>query len=100
MKRRSPFAIYAGFTLSVLGAIIFNIGGIFAGRTAVLLQNLQSFLPWVILIYPLLLTVRGDINGILTGKLGTALHLGTITPTWKKNTNRFLHLIGLKTISI
>ncbi|NHJ33765.1 MAG: hypothetical protein FK732_12975 [Asgard group archaeon] len=95
MKRRSPFAIYAGFTLSVLAAIIFNIGGIFAGRTAVLLQNLQSFLPWVILIYPLLLTVRGDINGILTGKLGTALHLGTISPSWRKNNNRFFQLIGL-----
>ncbi|MCG3216326.1 MAG: magnesium transporter [Candidatus Heimdallarchaeota archaeon] len=95
IKRRSPISMFAGFTLSVLGAIVFNIGGLFAGRTAVLVQNLQDFLPWVILIYPLLLTVRGDINGILTGKLGTALHLGTILPTWRKNTNRFVQLVGL-----
>jgi mgtE-like transporter len=91
---RSPFSIFAGFTLTVLGGMIFNIGGLFAGRSAVLLTNLQEFFQWVFLIYPLLLTVRGDINGILSGKLGTALHLGTIEPKWKKNTTRFYQLIS------
>jgi len=95
MKQRSPFSIFAGFTLSVLGGLIFNVGGLFAGRSAVLLNNLEGFLKWVFLIYPLLLTVRGDINGILSGKLGSALHLGTIKPSWKANTSRFYELIGL-----
>ncbi|MCG3226300.1 MAG: magnesium transporter [Candidatus Heimdallarchaeota archaeon] len=91
---RSPFSIFAVFTLTVLGGMIFNIGGLFAGRSAILLTNLQEILQWVFLIYPLLLTVRGDINGILSGKLGTALHLGTIEPKWRKNTNRFHQLIS------
>ncbi|MHA2256304.1 MAG: magnesium transporter, partial [Candidatus Heimdallarchaeaceae archaeon] len=91
---RSPFSIFAGFTLTVLGGMIFNVGGLFAGRSAILLTNLQEILQWVFLIYPLLLTVRGDINGILSGKLGTALHLGTIEPKWRKNTNRFYQLIS------
>ncbi len=95
IKHRSPFSIFAGFTLAVLGGMIFNIGGLFAGRSAVLLNELESFFQWVFLIYPLLLTVRGDINGILSGKLGTALHLGTIKPSWRKNTNRFYELMGL-----
>ena len=95
IKQRSPFSIFAGFTLSVLGGMLFNIGGLFAGRSAVLLNNIQVYLPWVFLIYPLLLTVRGDINGILSGKLGTALHLGSILPSWKKNTSRFYELMGL-----
>ncbi len=95
IKQRSPFSIFAGFTLAVLGGMIFNVGGLFAGRSAVLLNDLESFLKWVFLIYPLLLTVRGDINGILSGKLGTALHLGTIKPSWRKNTSRFYELIGL-----
>ncbi|MHA1346038.1 MAG: magnesium transporter [Candidatus Heimdallarchaeaceae archaeon] len=95
IKQRSPFSIFAGFTLSVLGGMIFNVGGLFAGRTAVLLSDLEGFLKWVFLIYPLLLTVRGDINGISSGKLGTALHLGTIKPTWRKNTSRFYELMGL-----
>ena len=93
-SHRSPFSIFAGFTLTVLGGMIFNVGGLFAGRSAVLLSNLQEILLWVFLIYPLLLTVRGDINGILSGKLGTALHLGTIEPKWRKNTNRFHQLIS------
>ena len=91
---RSPFSIFAGFTLTVLGGMIFNVGGLFAGRSAVLLTNLQEVFQWVFLIYPLLLTVRGDINGILSGKLGTALHLGTIEPSWRKNTTRFYQLIS------
>ena len=65
-SHRSPFSIFAGFTLTVLGGMIFNVGGLFAGRSAVLLSNLQEILQWVFLIYPLLLTVRGDINGILS----------------------------------
>ncbi|MHA1305213.1 MAG: magnesium transporter [Candidatus Heimdallarchaeaceae archaeon] len=84
---------FASFTLTVLGATIFEVGGILAGRTAVLLQGIYSNLPWVFLIYPLMLTVRGDINGILTAKLGTNLHLGNIKPTWRKNTPLFHKLV-------
>ncbi|MHA1259591.1 MAG: magnesium transporter, partial [Candidatus Heimdallarchaeaceae archaeon] len=94
LKPRSSFTILASFTLSVFGGIIFNLGGLFAGRTAVLLQKLQEQIVWVFLVYPLLLTVRGDINGILTAKLGSALHLGTIKPYWIKNEKQFYQLIG------
>ncbi len=92
---RSTFSLYAGFTLTVLGGMIFGVTGLAAGSAATLLKPLQPILPWVFLIYPLLLTVRGDINGILTGKLGTALHLGTIKPSWRKNTDNFIELIVL-----
>ena len=90
---RSTFSIFAGFTLTVLGGMIFDIGGLAAGRAATLLNSLMENVPWVFLIYPLLLTVRGDINGILTGKLGSALHLGIIKPVWRKNSSTFLELI-------
>jgi len=72
-------------TLSVVGALVFNIGGVFAGRTAVLLNKVSVFLPWIFLVYPLLLTVRGDINGILSSRLGSGLHLGIIKPSWHNN---------------
>ncbi len=97
-KTRSTFSIFAGFTLSVVGGMVFDFGGLVAGSAATLLQSLSSVIPWIFLIYPLLLTVRGDINGVLTGKLGTALHLGTIKPTFKNNTERFIHLIVLMLI--
>jgi mgtE-like transporter len=94
-RNRSPFSIFAGFTLSVVAVMVFDFGGLVAGSAATFLQSLSANIPWIFLIYPLLLTVRGDINGVLTGKLGTALHLGTIRPTWKNNTDRFIHLVAL-----
>ncbi|MHA1515962.1 MAG: magnesium transporter [Candidatus Heimdallarchaeaceae archaeon] len=95
LKNKSSFSIFAGFTLAVAGGLFFNLGGLAAGSAATFLQSLSSYIPWIFLIYPLLLTVRGDINGVLTGKLGTALHLGTLKPTWRNNTNRFVHLMLL-----
>ena len=95
LKNKSSFSIFAGFTLVVAGGLFFNLGGLAAGSAATFLQSLSSYIPWIFLIYPLLLTVRGDINGVLTGKLGTALHLGTLKPTWRNNTNRFVHLMML-----
>lgn len=93
LKNKSSFSVFAGFTLAVAGGLFFNLGGLAAGSAATFLQSLSSYIPWIFLIYPLLLTVRGDINGVLTGKLGSALHLGTLKPTWRNNTNRFVHLI-------
>ena len=92
-KNRPTLSVFAGFTLTVLGGMIFDIGGLAAGSAATLLKSLVETVPWVFLIYPLLLTVRGDINGILTGKLGTALHLGSIKPVWRKNSHTFTELI-------
>ena len=94
-SNRSQFSRYSTFTLSVLMGMIFNVGGLFAGRAAVLLNDLYEYIGWVFIIYPLMLTVRGDINGILTGKLGTELHLGSLKPSFRKNTDRFQHLIIL-----
>ncbi|MHA1873936.1 MAG: magnesium transporter [Candidatus Heimdallarchaeaceae archaeon] len=94
-KRQSLLKEYSALAISAFGAIVFNIGGIFAGRTAVLLNKIQPFLPWIFLIFPLLLTVRGDISGILTGNLGTSLHLGTIKPSFRQNTKRFYELLSL-----
>ena len=75
--------------------MICNVGGLFAGRAAVLLNDLYEHIGWVFIIYPLMLTVRGDINGILTGKLGSDQHLGHLKPSFRKNTARFQHLIIL-----
>ncbi len=94
-SNRSQFSRYSTFTLSVLMGMIFNVGGLFAGRAAVLLNDLYEYIGWVFIIYPLMLTVRGDINGILTGKLGSELHLGSLKPSFRKNTARFQHLIIL-----
>ncbi|MHA1203736.1 MAG: magnesium transporter [Candidatus Heimdallarchaeaceae archaeon] len=94
-RQQSLITEFSALAISAFGAIVFNVGGIFAGRMAVLLNKIQPYLPWIFLIFPLLLTVRGDISGILTGNLGTSLHLGTIKPSFKNNTKRFYELLSL-----
>jgi len=49
--------------------------------------------PWAIAVYPAILGVKGVIEGLLTGRLSTALHLGTIYPRFSKNTKSFRKLL-------
>ncbi len=50
--------------------------------------NLHLFdtIPWALVIYPGILSIRGAIGGLYAGRLGTALHLGTIKPRLFGNT--------------
>lgn len=67
----------------------FNILGILAGFTVASYLNIFQLSTWIIALYPSVLTGRGVINGVLSGHLGTALHLGTIKPQLMDNTERF-----------
>ncbi len=48
--------------------------------------------PWAIALYPAIVSAKGVIGGLLSGRLGTALHLGTIYPRFSKNTDSFYKL--------
>lgn len=48
--------------------------------------------PWAIALYPAIVSAKGVIGGLLSGRLGTALHLGTIYPRFSKNTKSFYKL--------
>jgi len=43
-------------------------------------------IPWALVIYPGILSIRGAIGGLYSGRLSTALHIGTIKPTLFNNT--------------
>ncbi len=43
-------------------------------------------IPWALVIYPGILSIRGAIGGLYCGRLSTALHLGTIRPRLFGNT--------------
>lgn len=82
---------YSVLSLSLL-AFSFSIGGLLAG--IFLIITFQSINNLVILIlFPAILTIKGDINGILSGRLGTALHTGRILPSLRKNNDEFYILI-------
>ncbi len=66
-------------------ALIFDVGGIAAGFLLyIYLERTEELVPYSMLLYPGILSMRGVINGIFSGNLTTKLHLGTIKPSFKK----------------
>ncbi|MCW4002522.1 MAG: magnesium transporter [Candidatus Bathyarchaeota archaeon] len=75
-------------------ASIFDLIGLFAGYMIALQLGVFEQLPlWAIALYPAVLSARGVINGLLSGRLITALHLGSIYPKFFGNTKSFKKLI-------
>lgn len=64
----------------------FNIFGIIAGSIIAGSYATISQYPWALLVFPGLLSNRGAIGGLLSGRLSTGLHLGTVLPRVKENT--------------
>ncbi|HID15344.1 MAG TPA: hypothetical protein EYP16_00875 [Candidatus Atribacteria bacterium] len=74
-------------------AFAFSIGGMFSGRIVSTLSHLFIQMPWVIVLYPSVLSLRGDIGGVLSGKLSTMLHTGQVKPSFSSNTVDFYSLV-------
>jgi len=81
-----------------LMAYAFNICGVFAGTVVAFYLGLFSMAPWVIAVYPGIVSARGVIGGLLSGRLSTGLHVGTVRPRFLNNTKGFYLL--LKAIAV
>jgi mgtE-like transporter len=88
----SSYALPLKFLGEALIAFSFNIGGILAGFTVASHLNVFQLSPWAIAVYPAILTARGVISGLFSGRLSTALHIGTIHPRLRGNTKNFYML--------
>jgi cation transporter-like permease len=86
----SKDALPLGFLKESLIALSFNIGGILAGFIVASQFNVFQLSPWAIAVYPAILTARGVISGLFSGRLSTALHIGTILPRIRGNTENFM----------
>lgn len=73
-------------------AYSFDIAGLLAGFLIAYQLNVFRLSPWALALYPALISIR-VINGLLSGRLSTALHLGTIYPRFSGNTKSFNKLI-------
>ncbi len=73
-------------------AYIFDIGGLLAGFMVASQLGIFLVSPWAIAVYPAILSAKGVIGGLLSGRLSTALHLGTIHPRFFRNTASFYKL--------
>jgi mgtE-like transporter len=52
-----------------------------------------SLNPWILALFPPILTVRGGIGGIFSGNLATMMHLGLVKPQIRGNTEHYRGLI-------
>ncbi len=74
-------------------AFTFDLGGIIAGFLVAYQLGVFRITPWAIALYPAVLGAKGVIEGLLSGRLSTALHLGVIYPKFSDNTKSFHNLI-------
>jgi mgtE-like transporter len=76
-------------------SLAFDLGGIIAGLTVAASLGLFLREPWIIALYPGIISLRGVIGGLFAGRLSTGLHLGTIPASLSgSNTKRFYLLWG------
>ncbi|MDD3791645.1 MAG: magnesium transporter [Candidatus Bathyarchaeota archaeon] len=75
-------------------ACLFDIGSLIGGFMIALQLDIFHLSPWAIALYPAVISIKGVITGVLTGRLSTALHLGTIYPKFLGNTKSFYRLIS------
>jgi mgtE-like transporter len=75
-------------------ALSFNIVSLFAGGLLSLFSPLFSEAPWILALFPPILTIRGDISGIFSGNLTTMLHIGSVQPKIRGNTEAYRRLVG------
>ena len=92
LGKRTAVNLFIGIFLQAMIALAFDTGGIVSGVIASFLMDTQK-IKWIVLIYGPLLAARGDI-AVLAGKLGTGLHLGTVKPTFRKNTPVYRSLLA------
>lgn len=89
---KRPF--YRSVTVQTLIAISFNSMSILAGGLISLFAPQFEAAPWILALFPPILTIRGGIGGVFSGNLATMLHLGLIRPQVRDNTPVFRQLIG------
>jgi mgtE-like transporter len=82
-------------------ALSFNLVSLFAGGLMAVFTSRFSVSPWILALFPPVLTVRGGIGGIFSGNLATMLHLGLVKPRLRDNTPNYYGLVkSVMTITV
>ncbi len=74
-------------------SLLFDAGGLVAGALLATFFAVFTSVPWAILVFPGILSIRGAVGGIFSGRLSTALHIGSIRPAFLHNTTEYRDLI-------
>ncbi len=82
-------------------ALSFNLVSLLAGGLMAVYTPQFSASPWILALFPPVLTVRGGIGGIFSGNLATMLHLGLVKPQLRDNTPNYYGLVkSVMTITV
>jgi len=81
-----------------IAAFLTGFGDLLAGYIFALNISLVSRYPSILRLYPPFLSLRGTISGILSGRLSTGLHVGSIEPKLFNNTWYFKILLSVQFI--
>jgi mgtE-like transporter len=71
----------------------FDLVGLLAGFLVAYQLGVFRMAPWAIALYPALLGGKSVLDGLLSGRLSTALHLGSVYPRFMGNTKSFYRLL-------
>ncbi len=74
---------------SITMIYMFNTMEILTGYLAVQLIPFTELLPWILILFPIFLTIRGATSGAFIGNLTTLLHIGTILPRFRDNSDEY-----------
>ncbi|MBC8225334.1 magnesium transporter [Candidatus Bathyarchaeota archaeon] len=85
---------YDSIPFQTLIALSFNNISLFAGGLISLFTPQFQEAPWILALFPPILTIRGGIGGLFSGNLATMLHLGLIKPQIRGNTRVYWQLIS------
>lgn len=80
--------------------IISITGGLFAGSLLAFYVDEIILIPGLLILFPGFLEMRNAISGSMVARLGSALHMGTISPTVKKNRFAFENIVATSILSI
>ena len=93
MTHAGNFANFFESLKETLLAYFFDLGGLFAGFMVASQLHVFQMSPWALALYPAIIGAKGVIGGLLSGRLSTGLHLGTVYPRFSSNTKSFYKLI-------
>lgn len=89
------FKGYAPIMLSIIIALSGGLIDLIPGYILASVFEVFYAHPWLLLLYPQLLSIRGSIGGIFSGRMTTNLHLGVIKASFRDDTPEFYSLLLL-----
>jgi mgtE-like transporter len=80
----NPSLSFTSFKETLAGHFA-GVGGLIAGLIVAWQLGVFHSVPWAIALYPTVLTAKAVISGTFSGRLNTALHIGTLSPRFSGN---------------